>query len=185
MASRLIGRFGGFEKDIASLEKQVRTAMLRAGDTLQADMKSCLSEHITADVYEAYEPEAYVRREDNGGLIDMRKNTSTSLQPQEIGGSVVIQINYEPNGDSDGDGNRTDSHVDGDDLIGRIEKRDPDYNWNRVRSPGDRPFFRNFVEEMIEGHRAENTLVSAMNAADPSLGAVAGDGLVRENEDWR
>lgn len=101
MASRLIGRFGGFEKDIASLEKQVRTAMLRAGDTLQADMKSCLSEHITADVYEAYEPEAYVRREDNGGVMGVKRPFDdteqffpyvSSMAAAPVGAQVVIVV---------------------------------------------------------------------------------------------
>ena len=51
--------------------------------------------------------------------------------------------------------------------------------------PENRPFFHNFVEEMIEGQRAESTLVAAMNAADPSLGVVADGGIIREDEDWR
>ena len=70
-------------------------------------------------------------------------------------------------------------------MINRIEKSDPDYNWNRMRRPENRPFFRNFVEEMIEGQRAENTLVAAMNAANPTLGLAADGNIIRENEDWR
>ena len=183
MASRLVGQFSGFEKDMAALEKQVKDALLSAGTALQEDMKSCLAEHINADVYEAYEPAAYVRREHKGGLLDMNKNTSESPQPQEIGGNVVIQLNYEPSGDTDGNGEYIDPHVDGDVLIERIERREPDYNWNRVRDPGDRPFFRNFVEEMLDG-RAEETLVRAMNGAEPALGLTE-SGMIREEDDWR
>ena len=184
MAARLVGQFSGFEQDVATLEKQVKGALLSAGTVLQEDMKSCLSEHINADVYEAYEPIAYVRRGSKGGLLDMGKNTSESPQPQEIDGNVVIQLNYEPSGDTDGNGEPIDPHVDGDALIGRIERREPDYNWNRVRSPEDRPFFHNFVEEMLDG-RAEETLVRAMNGADPTLGMAADMGVIREEDDWR
>ena len=70
-------------------------------------------------------------------------------------------------------------------MINRIEKSDPDYNWNRMRGPENRPFFRNFVEEMIEGQRAENILVASMNAADPTLSVVVDGNITRENEDWR
>ena len=72
--------------------------------------------------------------------------------------------------------------MDGDDLINRIEKKDPEYNWRR--KPPKRPFFRNFVEEMLDG-RAEETLVRAMNGADPTLGMAADMGVIREEDDWR
>ena len=54
-----------------------------------------------------------------------------------------------------------------------------------MRVPENRPFFHNFVEEMIEGWRAENTLVASMNAVDPTLSVVVDGNITRENEDWR
>ena len=42
MTSKLIGRFSGFEQDIAALEKQVKYALTQAGTALQDDMKVCL-----------------------------------------------------------------------------------------------------------------------------------------------
>lgn len=39
MASKLIGRFSGFEQDMAALEKQVKYALTQAGTALQDDMK--------------------------------------------------------------------------------------------------------------------------------------------------
>lgn len=38
---------------------------------------------------------------------------------------------------------------------------------------------------MIEGWRAENTLVASMNAVDPTLSVVVDGNITRENEDWR
>ena len=185
MASKLIGRFSGFEQDIAALEAQVKCALMQAGTALQDDMKVCLHEHIDSDVYGAFEPAAYVRRGDDGGLSDMEKNTSSSPPPSEFGGGVTVRLDYTPDGQTDGMGRELTVHADGDSLIGRIEHRTPDYNRNRIRSPGDRPFFRNFVQEMVDGGRAEETLVRAMNAVVPSLGVTADGSVIREEDDWR
>ena len=177
-----IGRFSGFDADLKALEVQVCKSLLQAGRALQADAKACLQEHIEADVYSEFEPFAYVRRGGNGGLADVEQN-STAPSPTATPNGVEIQLVYTPDGRTDGDGNAIEPHVDGDALINRIEKSDPDYNWNRMRRPENRPFFRNFVEEMIEGQRAENTLVAAMNAANPTLGLAADGNIIRENEE--
>lgn len=180
----IIGQFSGFDADLKALEVQVCKSLLQAGRALQEDATACLREHVEADVYSKFEPFAYVRRGGNGGLADVKQN-STTPSPTVTPSGVEIQFVYTPDGRTDGDGNAIEPHIDGDALINRIEKSDPDYNWNRMRGPENRPFFRNFVEEMIEGQRAESTLVAAMNAADPSLGVVADGGIIREDEDWR
>ena len=185
MASKLIGRFSGFEQDMAALEKQVKYALTQAGTALQDDMRDCLREHIDNDVYNAFDPAAYVRRGDDGGLSDMEKNTRTSPPPSEFGGGVMVQLDYTPDGQTDGIGRELTVHTDGDSLIGRIEHRIPDYDWNRVRYPDDRSFFHNFVQEMVDNGRAEKTLVRAVNAVAPSWGVTADGGVIRENDDWR
>lgn len=184
MAAKIVGKFSGFEADLAALEAQVKNAALHAGTILQEDMRACLTEHIVEDVYDAYDPDYYTRRLSDGGLLDIPKNTAGSPLPSVSGNGVEIEIQYEPDGATDGLGNAINLHVDGDDLINRIEKKDPHYNWNvDERSIPERPFFRNFVEEMIGG-RAEKTMVFGMNAADPALGVAADGGMVRESEDW-
>lgn len=184
MATKIVGKFSGFDADLAALEAQVKTAALHAGTILQEDMRACLTEHIVDDVYDAYDPDYYTRRLSDGGLLDIPKNTAASPPPFVSGDGVEIELQYEPDGATDGDGNEIDYHVDGDGLINRIEKKNPPYNWRmaNTRIPA-RPFFRNFVEEMIGG-RAEKTMVFGMNAADPALGVAADGGVVRESEDW-
>lgn len=184
MSMKIVGKFSGFEADLAALEMQVQNAALTAGRILQEDMRSCLTEHIVEDVYDSYDPDYYARRMSDGGLLDIDKNTAGSPPPSLSASGVEIELQYEPDGRTDGDGNEIDYHVDGDDLINRIEKKNPPYNWRmaNTRIPA-RPFFRNFVEEMIGG-RAENTMVFGMNAADPALGVAADGGVVRESEDW-
>lgn len=185
MATKIVGKFSGFDADLAALDAQVKTAALHAGTILQEDMRACLTEHIVDDVYDAYDPDYYTRRFSDGGLLDIPKNTAGSPPPFVSGDGVEIELQYEPDGRTNGNGKPVEPHLDGDELINRIEKKDPHYNWNvDERSIPERPFFRNFVEEMLGG-RAEKTMVYGMNAADPALGVAADGGVVRESEDWR
>ena len=181
MASRLVGKFSGFEQDVAALEKQVKNAFRASRQTLADDMRLCLQDHVEYDVYSKFQPIEYVRRGESGGLADMR--ASATVYSDERDGSMNLTLLYQPSGAADGEGEPVNPHVDGDDLIDRIEKRDPEYNW--TRKPPKRPFFSNFVQEMIDGGRAEETLVRAMNAADPSLGLTEDAGMIREEDDWR
>lgn len=181
MASRLVGQFSGFEQDIAALEKQVKNAFRASRQTLADDMRSCLQDHVEYDVYSKFQPIEYVRRGESGGLADMR--ASATVYSDERDGGMNLTLRYQPGGAADGEGEPVDPHVDGDDLVNRIEKRDPEYNW--TRKPPKRPFFSNFVQEMIDGGRAEETLVRAMNAAEPTLGLTESGGLIREDNDRR
>lgn len=181
MAARLVGQFSGFEQDVATLEKQVKDAFRASRQQLADDMRLCLQDHVEADVYDKFQPTEYVRRREDGGLADMR--ASATVYSDERDGGMNLTLLYQPSGATDGAGNDIDPHVDGDDLINRIEKKDPEYNWRR--KPPKRPFFSNFVQEMTNGGRAEETLVRAMNAADPSLGLTEDAGIIREEDDWR
>lgn len=181
MASRLVGQFSGFEQDIAALENQVKNAFRASRQTLADDMRLCLQDHVEYDVYSKFQPIEYVRRGESGGLADMR--ASATVYSDERDGGMNLTLRYQPSGAADGEGEPVDPHVDGDDLIDRIEKRDPEYNW--TRKPPKRPFFSNFVQEMIDGGRAEETLVRAMNAADQSLGLTEDAGMIRGEDDWR
>ena len=180
MAARLVGQFSGFEQDVATLEKQVKDAFRASRPALAEEMRQCLREHVEADVYDKFQPTEYVRRREDGGLADMR--ASATVYSDERDGGMNLTLLYQPSGAADGEGEPVEPHVDGDDLINRIEKRDPEYNWRR--KPPKRPFFHNFVEEMLDG-RAEETLVRAMNGADPTLGMAADMGVIREEDDWR
>ncbi len=181
MASRLVGQFSGFEKDMAALKKQVKDAFRASRKALADDMRLCLQDHVEADVYDKFQPAEYVRRREDGGLADMQ--ASATVYSDERDGGMNLTLLYQPSGAADGEGEPVDPHVDGDDLINRIEKKDPEYNWRR--KPPKRPFFSNFVQEMVDSGRAEETLVRAMNGADPTLELAADMGVIREEDDWR
>lgn len=177
----MVGAFSGLEEDLAALETELKNAFRASRKALADDMRSCLEDHIEADVYDEFQPREYVRRRDSGGLSDMQANT-TVYSDERLGG-MELTLLYQPDGSRDGEGNEIENAVSGDDLVNRIEKKDPEYSWRR--KPKKRPFFRNFVKEMIEGRRAEDTLVAAMNAADPALEIAADGDMTRESEDWR
>lgn len=181
MAAKIVGKFSGFEQDVAVLENQVKNAFRASRQTLADDMRLCLQDHVEYDVYSKFQPIEYVRRGESGGLADM--SATATVYSDERDGGMNLTLLYQPSGAADGEGEPVDPHVDGDDLIDRIEKRDPEYNW--TRKPPKRPFFSNFVQEMIDGGRAEETLVRAMNAAEPTLGMAADMGVIREEDDWR
>lgn len=177
----MTGSFSGLNEDLAALEAEVKNAFRNSRKAMADDMRACLQDHVYADVYEKLTPYEYVRRGESGGLADM-KASATVYSDERLGG-MELTLLYQPDGSQDGEGNPVEKAVSGDDLINRIEKKDPEYNW--TRKPKKRPFFRNFVEEMIEGRRAEDTLVAAMNAADPALGLAADGDMTRESDDWR
>lgn len=181
MATKIVGKFSGFEQDVAVLEKQVKDAFRASRPALAEEMRQCLQDHVERDVYGKFQPTEYVRRGESGGLADM-KATATVYSDERDGG-MNLTLLYQPSGAEDGEGEPVDPHVDGDDLVDRIEKRDPEYNWRR--KPPKRPFFSNFVQEMIDGGRAEETLVRAMNTADTALQVAESGGLIREEDDWR
>lgn len=181
MATKIVGKFSGFEQDVAVLEKRVKNAFRASRQALADDMRLCLQDHVEYDVYSKFQPIEYVRRGESGGLADMK--VSATVYSDERDGGMNLTLLYQPSGATDGEGHDIDPHVDGDDLINRIEKKDPEYNWRR--KPPKRPFFSNFVQEMTDGGRAEETLVRAMNAAEPSLGLTENAGMIREDDDWR
>ena len=164
----------GLDEDLAVLEKKFMGAMAAAMPALREDMADCLAEHVQGDVYEAFEPHEYVRRGAYGGLIDIEGNSFFDVRQNGV------RMIYLPSGESEQVS--PEDQLDGDALIGRIEQKNPEYDW--TRKPGKRPFFSKFATEMIEDGRAERTLVEAMNRAAAGLD-IAADGVstVRDGDE--
>lgn len=127
--AKLVGQFSGFEQDMAALEKQVKDAFRASRPALAEEMRQCLREHVVEDVYDKLVPEEYVRRRGTKGLADM--NASATVYSDERDGGMNLTLLYHPSGATDGNGEPINPHVDGDDLVNRIEKNDPAYNWGR------------------------------------------------------
>ena len=154
----------GLDEDIAGIEGRFRAALKNAMFGLKDDIAVCLIEHIEKDVYGKWQPKDYIRRGTDGGLADI-ENSDFSIDPDSV------KLTYLPSGETD----QAEFPIHGDALIGRIERREPNYDWNG-HQPGNRPFFTNFLGEMIEEGRAERALVDGIKAADEELGVTA-DGI--------
>ena len=65
-------------KNLKELETELYKRINKALDEDVADtVKDVMTDHIISDVYDAYEPVAYQRRYNNGGLLDANNIIST------------------------------------------------------------------------------------------------------------
>lgn len=175
----VIGENSIDEELTAFLKQTINPAVTKALDSVGVDMAGALKRHIQTDVYDAYTPKVYERRSEHPGagtpLDDMNANALT----YNHGSSLTFA--YKPTGEHS---NPTWHSVDGDDLIGRIEKHDPEYRWlPKNGTLPNRPFWQNFVNEMIDQKEMEYYFVAAMImqgitdiTADGDLTRESGDG---------
>ena len=162
--------------------------MQRIAESVGNEMKDTLAHRIEEDVYKEYTPRVYPRRSEHPGygtpLDDMEKNVD--LYPKSIPGKAEITFSYKPNGSHSGTfGDFYDEKkllrihkkasdpvkpnpVHGDDLIRRIETgRGYDYRpSSKAKHPftEPRPFWANFVAEMLEGGGFDGALKRAFRA---------------------
>lgn len=171
MSGSVSARITGLDEDMAALEQRFKAALAGAMPTLREDLSQCLFEHVQGDVYEKFDPKEYIRRGEYGGLADIDGNTQFTVSEDSV------SMDYQPSGESE----QVESPLNGDALIGRIEHLDPPYDW--TRRPPARPFFENFVTEMVEDGRAEKKLVWAMNQQDGELEIEANGCTSREGDE--
>lgn len=177
----------GFEE----IEKEAKLilnakASREISNAVYADMKEALEQHVKDDVYRSYYPEKYLRRSENPSFgTSLQKSAETAKQIGPFDYSTmewVGGLDYEPTGEHE---NSEWYGVDGDLLIGRIEKKEPPYQYEPRKGKGipKRPFWQLFVEELIEGGRLERTVEAELKR----LGiAEPGDhitGVIRDDAD--
>lgn len=162
--------------------------MQRIAEHVGNEMKDTLAHRIEEDVYKEYTPRVYPRRSEHSGygtpLDDMEKNVM--LFPKSIPGKAEITFSYKPDGSHTGtfgdfyDDNKLlrihkkasdpikPNPVHGDDLIRRIETgKGYDYRpSSKTAHPftEPRPFWANFVAEMLEGGGFDDALKQAFKA---------------------
>lgn len=161
-------------------------SMKKALEQTNADMQEALKRHIESDVYAAYKPLVYERRSENGGmgapLSDLKTNvgfsdTQVSVEPQGVG--AMTQFHFIPTGEHTVSRWHT---ADGNELIGRIERKNPPYTWGNNSVP-ERPFWQNFVDEMIDEGGAAEMFERAMTLIAPTLELEADGSIIREPND--
>lgn len=175
------------DKDLAVILAQFQCAANRTLDELNSAMLNTLARHIEKDVYDesVYYPKVYKRRSENFSLGTPLNNVSVNAKP--LVDHMRAGIDYQPTGEHAvkkwGGVEGRWGRADGDRLIARIEKLSPPYTWGQDKVPA-RPFWQNFVTEMVEGGEAERTFFSAMDRQGPDWHLEAdGSGVIREDED--
>lgn len=147
-------------------------AVQKALDDVGADMQSALARHVETDVYSTYQPNVYERRGENGGIIAQAREARI----YNHGNGVAIE--FKPDGTHPTESAW--SKVHGDDLIGRIEKHSPEYQWiPKKRRLPNRPFWQKFVNEMVDEGMTEHYFADAMRRLDFDVtedGSVTRDG---------
>lgn len=165
------------DADFKAFQKELISSVEKAMDDVGADMIEALKKHIETDVYKAYpNPKEYERRSKNSelgrALNDMKANTTVYNK------GAGVSLEYKPTGEHENSAWHT---ADGDDLIGRIEKKNPPYFKKAQGMVPERPFWQNFVNEMIEGEELERFFVSAMLMRGVEI--EESGGVVRESGD--
>lgn len=182
----------GFE----SIEKETRMILnAKVGKEISnavfADMKDALEEHIRDDVYShaIYKPTKYLRRSDDSNMgVSLRKAVSEEEYTQQIGPydyatmDWVAGLSYEPTGKHE---HEEWSDTNGDALIGRIERKDPPYNWEPIKGPKipERPFWQLFIEELIEGGRFAHVIERELKERGIMEPEDRVTGVTRQSED--
>lgn len=163
------------ESDFDAFKTELAAAIGKAMDDVGANMQEALARHIETDVYAAYKPRMYVRRYDNGGLVAQARTARIYNH------GAGVSIEYKPDGMHPTVPGWNKVH--GDDLIGRIEKHDPEYNWlpKKGKKIPNRPFWQNFVDEMVDDGELERLFQDAM--ANRGITIEIGEGVTKEPND--
>lgn len=161
-----------FKADITGFKGLLAKALKETLQDVSADMQETLKKHIDADVYEKYYPSEYRRRSKNADLgrplNDLKANVFSPVTEADVINTTVFgqtRFQYLPTGEhtvkkwsSAAVQNNPNFpiNVDGNALISRIEKKEPPYNWGNNKVP-KRPFWKNTVDELIDGGAAASS----------------------------
>lgn len=182
-------RAEGFEELSREAGSLLSAAVARqVSEAVFSEMRDSLDSHVRDDVYGApYTPKEYVRRSQHPEYgTSLRK----SAQEAESIGPVDYEtmewaagLRYEPTGEHE---HKAWSELDGDELIGRIEKKDPAYTFESKKKPiPKRPFWQNFVWDQIEGGEIEKTLDRVLKELGIAEAGDKIDGVIRGDEDGK
>ena len=177
-------QFTGIDDFDAQLRVYLNTLIQEIADAEKsalAEAQDALKRHIVSDVYQAYSPTVYKRRSKNSAMGTPLTNMdaySDIIEPAggNVNGNLQVtsRLYYNPQG-----GHKVQKWHDKDfnDLIGRIEKKSPAYRWGNNLVP-ERPFWQEFISEMIDQKELEKAFVWALSANEPT---VIADGKIFED----
>lgn len=159
------------EEELKEIVAQLPSTLISAMEQMGEEMKNSLRRHVISDVYGAYTPTEYIRRSENSGmgtpLSDMDANAHVYEPRAEARGVEVrglLNFTYKPTGEH-ADSSTNPSPLDGDPLIGRIETG----AGYATKYHQARPFWKNFVNEVIDDDLLARILDSELQMAGYEL----------------
>ena len=173
------------DKDFRQVMNTLVTEINAALPIVMNDARDTLKKHIDEDVYDEsiYKPKRYKRRSNNSGLgislgAQVYMEPYTKVIPPaggNVNGKLVIKsrLYYNPSGEHKYPKWNT---ANDNELIGRIEKKNPAYTWGNDKVPM-RPFWQKFVDDMVDGGELEKSFVDAMKASEE----IVADGNITED----
>lgn len=163
----------------ALLKTELQAALSSTLDDVGLDMREALARHLETDVYAAsvYTPKVYERRMGNGGLM------ASAEKARIYNSGTYVAVEFKPDGLHKNP--EWSSDIAPDDLIGRIERHNPEYNWlPKKKKLPNRPFWQNFVNEMVDEGELERSFVAAFKSHWDDKKDIVVDGeLEREPAD--
>lgn len=158
------------DKDFDAVMKEIDNAVNYGLDIVKEDMTNALQVHIIEDVYEKYEPRVYLRRFDYPEY-GVSMSDSSNMDGWIENGRLHFFYTFSGWNTAFEDF----PHYSQSDKIIKAIQDGGNYPWDVALEP--RPFWDNFVADMIDKGMAEQYLVKAMNYYDDRL-QVKGDGKV-------
>ena len=162
-----------FDKDFGAFLNTLIEEVGEASEKALDEARDTLREKIITEVYakSIYTPTVYKRRSEKSGRgIPLSDVQAYSKIIPYAGGNIngtlqtTTRLYYNPRGE------HTVSKwhsVDYNELIGRIEKKDPPYKWNpKNREIPPRPFWQHFIDEMVNQKELEKAFVFALKAKE-------------------
>lgn len=178
-------RISGIESiqsDYDEFNVKVRRASNYGLKAVASELTPCLQKHIETDVYDAYEPQDYLRRYDNpqyGRSIHSDKNMEWNLRYMG-NGEQSLEFTYTPNGRNT---HYLDSpyYTDGDSIIDVIQ-RSSGYLWTDGDNIPKRPFWNLFIQDVLR--QGDEWFVHGFNSLEQSLQARSDRMLIDETRDY-
>lgn len=162
---------GTLDDDFMAFQTALAKMVSMTIPDIGADMQDALKQRVKTDVYDAYNPIKYKRRGDDGLGAQAEK---AKIYNHGAG----LSIEYKPSGEHSHANWHT---ADADELISRIETKRPPYFKRAQRKVPQRPFWYNFVSEMVDDATAEFYFANAMRRLGEDI--IEDKNVIRETGD--
>ena len=158
------------DEDFRKIYADIGRKAYEASKDVQLDMRDLLKEHIRNDVYAKWNPKKYERRSKNPSLgRPLTDDTYITTQAPwgnagPSGINITAPLEYDPQGEHVNQNWHT---ADENELIRRIEQKNPPYFYKAQQQVPRRPFWQRFIAELVDSGRLEEYFINSMLRQSP------------------